>query len=323
MRACRLLCWTLLVMVASSAIADSAFAQSKKRKRPPQPTEEPAPEPEPEPEPIAEEEPLQESGWDTSNQEEEVPPSDEGAAHADEGEAEAGDADAEPDLTSPPNWWFGPFLRGVWVPSFMLGLFLDDPPTIANPSFGVTATHRSDDGFSLVIGIGYTGYGFEGPLQKSGDPDQDTEWVESNLGLVHLTGQMLWSSQVHEMLAIEYGFGVDLGIVTGDLTRWEAYRDPNGDYKRCTSAGMPFAPVGGEQYCEFPETLGAATDAYDEFGAHYGVKEERVPPIALIPMIPLVALRFTPIRELAIKLEASYGIFQFTFGVSAAYGVDL
>jgi hypothetical protein len=79
----------------------------------------------------------------------------------------------------------------------------------------------------------------------------------------------------------------------------------------------------GDPYCELPQTLGATTDAYDQKGAHYGVVEKRVPPVMLIPMLPVLALRYTPMPQLAIKLDAAFGLMQFSLGLSAAYGVNL
>jgi hypothetical protein len=40
-------------------------------------------------------------------------------------------------------------------------------------------------------------------------------------------------------------------------------------------------------------------------------------------MLPVLALRYTPLRELALKFEAAFGLMQFSVGLSAAYGVDL
>lgn len=218
----------------------------------------------------------------------------------------------------PPSWWLGAYLHGVWVPGFMLGLFLQDPPTIANPAFGLTATHRSKDGFSLVMGLGYVGYSFTGGMHEKGKPDVDTEYVQSTLGVVHLTGAMLWSSQlVQDTLSVEYGFGLDFGFITGKLMRTEGYPDGKGGYLPCDRAGFP-----DTTYCE-ATVSGGPTDSYNQQGAQYHVKEQRIPPVIVLPMLPLLTLRYTPVRNVAVKLEAAYGVFQFMFGISAAYGLDI
>jgi hypothetical protein len=107
--------------------------------------------------------------------------------------------------------------------------------------------------------------------------------------------------------------------VLGGITRTEAHiNSVTHEWEACRSAGVP-----DPFYCEPPSRPGISTNAYDEEGAHYGVDEERVPPIGLMPMVPHLALRFDPAEELAIKLEAAYGIFQLWFGLSAAYAPEL
>ncbi|HET6338116.1 MAG TPA: hypothetical protein VFG30_33065 [Polyangiales bacterium] len=230
-------------------------------------------------------------------------------------------ADAKPDAAAAasgvtPTWWVGPYIEGVIVPSFMLKLFLAASPSVFNASFGATITHRNPtDGFSWVLGIGYAGYGFDGPFRANGDPELDTEYLDSSLGFVHARGMLLWSSEISRTLSFEYGVGIELGVVVGELKRTEAYKDLSGEYQPCVGAGIP-----DPSYCE-PTTTGLATNAYNEEGAHYHVVEKRVPPVAAALMIPALALRYQPMDKLAIKLEAAFGLLQFTFGLSASYGI--
>jgi hypothetical protein len=248
---------------------------------------------------------------------------------ADEGEPDSnGDAEAsgedapEQDAASAGDgkgdgersWYFGPFARYVLVPSFMLKVFLAQAPTVGNGAVGIIADYRTHDGPTLEIGLGYTGYGFDGPMQADKDPETDTEWIESDLALIHLTGSVLWDTDISEKFAFEYGVGLDLGILIGDLVRTEAYKSGDG-FAKCPSALPPPDPRAA--YCEFPNS--GASDAYDATGAHYNVVEERIPPIGGGFMLPHLALRYQPIPELALKLEAAYGIVQFWFGLSVAY----
>jgi hypothetical protein len=233
--------------------------------------------------------------------------------------ATAAEEQGEPAAASgkPPQWFVGPYIEGVVVPEFMLNIFLAETPTVFNASFGATVTHRNADGFSWVLGIGYASYGFAGPFRAEGDPEEDTEFLDSSLGLLHVRGMLLWSVPIGSQFAFEYGVGLEFGAVLGQMTRTEAYKDANGEYQPCPGWRNPPDPV----FCE-PTLSGGDTDAYDAEGAHYGVVEKRVPPVAAAVMLPALALRYAPIPNLAIKLEASYGIFQFTFGLSASYGID-
>lgn len=241
-----------------------------------------------------------------------------GIVEAGEGE---GDGDA-PASAAARQWFFGPYFRFVFVPAFMLELFLDEAPTVGNAAFGVAATYRGIDGPSFEIGVGYTGYGFADPFRAKGDPVEDTEWLDSSLGMVHLTGSILWeSSIVEDALFFEYGIGLDIGVMTGELVRTEAYfNSASNQYEPCNGPGSPLAAVA---YCEQPMNAFAGTDAYDQMGAHYNVVEERVPPVAVLPMLPRLGLRYMALPELAIKAEAAYGIAQIWLGLSAAYAPDL
>jgi hypothetical protein len=244
-----------------------------------------------------------------------------------EGEGEDGGEDApQPEATAAAAsegeraWFFGPFARYVWVPSFMLELFLEQAPTLGNGSIGVIADYRSESGPTLEIGIGYTGYGFEGPMQAKGDPETDTEWIESDLGLIHLTGSVLWKADLSEKFAFEYGVGLDLGILIGDLVRTEAYKSGS-EFRKCPGV-VPF-PDPASAYCEPPTNPIGGSDAFDQTGAHYNVVEDRVPPVGGAFMLPHLTLRYQPIPELALKLEAAYGIVQMWLGLSVGYAPNI
>jgi hypothetical protein len=244
-------------------------------------------------------------------------------------DGEAADAEAAPDADAKPapaaaaasdvapTWWVGPYLEGVVVPSFLLKLFLAASPTVFNASYGATITHRNQDGFSWVLGIGYAGYGFDGPFRASGDPELDTEYLNSSLGLLNVRAMLLWSADISSKLSFEYGVGIQLGLVLGEMRRTEAYKTAGGEYAACTSVGIP-----DPAYCEPTTNPLLATNAYNEEGAHYHVKEERVPPVAAALMIPALALRYTPVKNIAVKVEAAFGLLQFSFGISASYGID-
>lgn len=246
------------------------------------------------------------------------------AAEGDDAETGEDGEDEDEDKTATAaarEWFFGPYFRYVFVPAFMLELFLEEAPTVSNPAFGVAANYRSPTGgASFQLGIGYTSYAFADPFRATGDPAVDTEWVDSDLGMLHVTGSILWSAEIAEKkLFFEYGIGLDLGIMLGGITRTEAYTNAANEWTPCARAGDPNDPF----YCDQPSRQGIATNAYDEDGAHYGVDEKRVPPIGLMPMVPHLALRYDPIEEVAIKLEAAYGIAQIWLGLSAAYAPEL
>lgn len=223
-------------------------------------------------------------------------------------------------------WLIGPQYRYVWVPGFIQELFFDITPTVANHAFGLAVTHRNEDGFSAVIGLGYTGYGFRGPYRLKDEPDIDTEFVRSDLGLLHATSAFLWSAQLHPNVAFEYGIGFDLGLVLGKVVRSEAYPDdsaPQG-WRACARKLDPEARAltGNDEHCADPEPSTLDTNAYNERGEQYNVVEKRVPPAFVGFSLPQLGFRFQPHEHVAFKIEAGFGIWQLWAGASLYIGFE-
>jgi hypothetical protein len=159
------------------------------------------------------------------------------------------------------------------------------------------------------MGIGYTSYSFTGPFRTKGGDRNDTEFWESNLGLVHLTGSVLWEAPiVQDKLGFQYGVGLDLGIVTGKIVRTEAYQQANGSWAKCTAPGVPLNDT----------CLGPAAPANVK-GEQYGVTQQNIPPVMGFPMLPRIGLRYAPIPDFWVRFDAGYGVVQFWLGLTAAY----
>ena len=215
-------------------------------------------------------------------------------------------------------WFIGPYWRHVWFPSYTGDVFLDRAPSISNNGFGLLFTYRDEGGFSLVIGAGYTPYEFEGAFLGPGKPDEDTEWVTSDLALWHITGSVLWPINFHEMLTLEIGIGLDLGLLAGDIIRTEAVREslPDGRFVPCTGPLNPNT-VGNDArvpFCDTPAELDPGTE-----GEHYGVREDRVPPVFGMPFLPQLALRFAPHRYIAVKAEFGFSVVQMFAGAGTTF----
>jgi len=228
-----------------------------------------------------------------------------------------------------PMWFFGGQYRHHWVPTGIQEIFMDQAPNIKGPGYGVLASRRNVDGFSLTFGLAYTDYGFEGFFREKGDDLGETEYVKSDMSLWHVTSSFMWSTEFLGVLAFEYGFGLDLGLVFGDINRTEAYLDQSAGWRPCTAAGDPVNLTDdGVPYCDQPQEMGATTDPSDKKGAHYNVDVGKIsgggsiPDIFLVPAIPQLAIRFQPIRNVALRLEAGYGIVQFWVGASLLVGFE-
>jgi hypothetical protein len=246
------------------------------------------------------------------------------AAHTVQAQASGGVTSEETE-----QWFIGAYYRHAWVPSFMLKPVFERAAGISNNGFGLVLSHSSRDGLTAELGLGYVPYHFEGAFNPNNSLVEDTEWAKSNLALVHLTASLLWPFNLHRMLTLELGLGVDLGLVTGSLHRTEAY-PKDGAFHACESALNPSTTGPDDDargkplaYCEQAyDRNGKPTDTSgaNVSGAHYNDKESRVPPLMLVPMLPHLALRFAPAERVAIKLEAAFGLVQFWVGASIHVG---
>lgn len=231
-------------------------------------------------------------------------------------------APEEPEAAYEP-WFFGGYYRFIWLPEPLARVWFDTAPSVTNHGFGLALTYRSEGGFNLVIGAGYTPYEFQGPFLAAGNPDEDTEFVTSDLKLFHVTASALWSVIFHEMLAFEIGLGMDVGILSGDLTRNEAYPAAGGGYAPCLGPGMPAATGANTLYCDTMQNGATVTTDPREQGEHYNVRENRKPPVFGGVMLPHLGLRFAPHRYVGVKAEFAYGIVQLWVGASLQVGFGL
>ena len=231
-------------------------------------------------------------------------------------------------------WFVGAYWRHLWVPELMQNLWFDVAPSVStgifglDPNVGLVGTWRSESAFSIVFGLGYTSYEFEGAFRPKGDPIRNTEYVTSDLAFWHGTASFLWATEFHPTFAIEYGLGLDLGIVSGDIERSEAYPTTSDKWRPCKGPIDPDIKTGdGDLFCESPNDpipgSDPPTDPSNELGAHYNVNVGKltddggyIPNVILFPAVPHIALRFAPIREMAIKLEFAYAIADLWVGIS-------
>jgi hypothetical protein len=226
-------------------------------------------------------------------------------------------------------WFVGAYYRHAWIPSFLLKPIFERAASISNEGLGLVVSHSSRGGITTQFGVGYQGFHFEGAFNPNNSLIEDTEWVTSKLGVLHLTGSVLWPFSLHRMWTLELGLGADIGIVTGSLHRNEAFPE-NGAFHPCEGPGEPDFTGPNEDSRGMPTAY--CDQAYDRngdpiptsgasiSGAHYNDRESRVPPLMLLPMLPHVALRFEPTERIAIKVEGAFGLAQFWVGASIHIG---
>ena len=131
--------------------------------------------------------------------------------------------------------------RGTIIPQFFESLFVDQGGTVYSNSLGLEIDIRQDS-HSMIPWLTYTDYGMGDTLflTKGKDPTDVTQYsvVNSGLKAIYLGIDMLWSTPIAEHLDFEYGFGVGLGVVFGDLQNNWIYPDANGPlHSNSTFAG--------------------------------------------------------------------------------------
>ena len=240
--------------------------------------------------------------------------------------------------------FFGAGWRFSRVPTWMLGAYhVEEGPAVGSPAFFNLELAFRKNGFQVTPTVGFAKLNLKGPFQLKGDPVEDTEWLEANFKFLNLTVALTWSTSFTDWFALEYGLEAGIGLLFGDLTRSEAYRDRNGKWAACkawasqSSSGILFNPdfpnPTREQrtFCDPP--LGPSdepppdTNPSDEDGAQYGVKAKRglfhggVPNV--IPILgPRLSLRFKPVHQIVLRIDVPLPQVPFGFqgGVAAQYG---
>lgn len=219
-------------------------------------------------------------------------------------------------------WFIGLNYRHVWVPQFILNMFVDEPggdadltESASNPGFGLEVTYRKDN-FSVTGNLFWAGYYARGPFRASGDPEGDTEIIDSSLSVLFLSAAFLWSTPFSEMVALEYGLDVGLGVVFGKLIRTEAWREPGGPWAECEMVGSPATP---ENFCDGPPAEDGMEGGHYNVEARYWTDGGSVPNVVPWLAIPHIALRFKPVHQFQMRIEAGFGGW-FFFGGSLSYG---
>ena len=225
--------------------------------------------------------------------------------------------------------FIGARFRDVIVPQFMINLFADGGRTVNAPMGGIEFTSRTGH-TEFVLGLQYADYAMSSfPFKgKTGVPEA-YELVESNLKQVLFTTDILYSVPLddHGRFAFLVGGSAGLGVVFGSLYRYQAYQ-PGGStidqdaWKPCP--GDQPTPVGpsGIPYCQKSDN----DHFLDSRNKGKGYEEPNwfnggSTPV-LFPWLALqVGLRYKPIKQLQLRLDAGFSTSGFLVGLSAAYGL--
>jgi hypothetical protein len=219
--------------------------------------------------------------------------------------------------------------RGTVIPKFLLNLFVNEGATIFSNTIGAELDMRQDSK-SLIPWIAYTSYSTGDMLflQKGKDPNDPDQYsvVNSGLGAIYLGIDELWSMPLANHLDFEYGFGVGIGFVFGNLQNNWVYQDPTGSliastgahYRECESNGNGAPGIScqpaGHQNSTANKIAGYVEPNWFQGGS--------VPVIFPHISIPQLSLRYKPIKQVESRLSLGFSITGFWFGLSVDYGLE-
>lgn len=218
-------------------------------------------------------------------------------------------------------FFLGAFYRHVIIPGFIQDLFVEGGIDGSNPGVGLQFLWRKNN-FNVSANVWWNNANGQGYFRAQGDPVTDTEYIDAQLGVIFVNAEFMWSFPITEWFAFEFGFDLGLGFIYGDLIRTEAYETTrgSGQFQPCRGSNDPDAPSG---YCEPP----APPPCYARNGGHYGCVEPNwfteggdTPFVFPWVSLPHVAVRFKPIRQLQVRIDGGYGLYNFFFGGGLSYG---
>ena len=223
----------------------------------------------------------------------------------------------------------GPRYRGILLPGFVTGLFSRQAQSQYFNNVGIELDVRRD-GFSLTPSISFLGMGTDPILfaDKSKPEAMERNWsrITSELKGIMLGLDMQWSTPLDRTVFLEYGLGVGLAFMFGNVGVNWVYKDASGNYISCATttsgADRPDAPRIGEQGCN--------PAAHDTNNSPPRVGEYKEPSWfdggqkpSIIPWLsmPQLGLRVNPVPEFQARVGGGLSLLGPWFGLSMSYGI--
>lgn len=230
-------------------------------------------------------------------------------------------------------YFLGVNYRGTIVPGFLVNLFVDQGPSaVYSNTVGLSFDYRKDH-FSIIPGVNFTDYSMSPTIfvQKGKSGVGNTTVVQSQLKAIYATVDLLWSVPIAKggQADFEFGFGVGLGGVFGDLyNTWVSDQATGGPvwtandgtkYNQCIATGPNGCNANQHQNSQV-----------NKVGPGNGYREPNwfdggggsVPTVFPWISLPILGFRFKPIKELEMRLNGGFSITGFFFNFAAYYGFE-
>ncbi|CAN5751130.1 hypothetical protein BH09MYX1_BH09MYX1_08230 [soil metagenome] len=226
--------------------------------------------------------------------------------------------------------------RVTIIPKFMVNLFVDEGATFVSNSVGLHFEVRKDN-FSIIPAIRYVEYGFDPVLflEKGKDPNLVGNWstVQSTLKGIYATVDLMWSTPfANDMAAVEYGFGVGIGALFGDIYNNWVQKDPNGQltasggqrFSRCQTVGAVTSGCNPADHRNSDVNKVASTNPGDPRGYSEPTWAGggSVPNVFAHLALPQLGIRFKPIKNLQARFSTAFTLTGFMFSFGLDFGLE-
>lgn len=214
----------------------------------------------------------------------------------------------------------------LWnTPAWMTGLFAHvegdwSGPLTVTPALEYVFRNGMLD---IVVGLQYmnlsTGPGY---IRGKSESDLALERVESQLWTLGVNALFLYTSRINDWFEIQYGGGVGVSYVGGDLYRNQVERNPSGSgYIDCRvrppPGGTPTSITGGG-YCDQSNNHYVYSNG-TRYSEPRSTSGGSLPPAIPFVALPHVALHFRPHRNVDIRVDGGFGIIGFYGGLATHF----
>lgn len=220
----------------------------------------------------------------------------------------------------------GPRYRGIILPGFVTGIFARQAQSQYFNNFGLELDIRRD-GFSLTPSLTYLGMGTDPILfaDKSKPEQNANNWsqITSELKGLMLGLDMNWSTPLDHNVFLEYGIGVGLAVMFGDVGVNWVYRDASGAFVPCATttdgSSRPINDQGCAPGLHDTNNNPARVGNYKEPSWIDGGSKPNVIPWLSMPQL---GLRVNPTPEFQARVGGGMSLLGPWFGVSMSYGFE-
>ena len=179
----------------------------------------------------------------------------------------------------------------------------------------------------IVVGLQYTNLATPDPnfglVRGRNEGNVALERIESSLWTLSANVLFLWGSRINDWFEIQYGMGVGVSAVGGNLYRTQVTpRNPDGSggYRECRGPGD-----GAAGYCDGSNSHYATFDSNGQVTGRYAERlttdsnSGSIPPAVPWIALPHLALHFRPHRHLDVRVDGGFALIGVYGGLAMHY----